>query len=172
MTFARRVLVVCAVIAVGASASACKVLRRAADPSREPTTAAANAHDVPAAPGSCPFTTAQVGQAFGGRWTASGLSGGGCSYRQRARTVVISAVPLPRAATSRQAALDRIRKACDPGSAQPVGSGGFVCRQDALVEAATIAGNRLLVLCSTAGTDAAQASALRNALGTLAGHAR
>src|SRR6266536_3425545 len=161
----RRLAVLGAVLAVAASASACKVLRRASAPSAL-TTAAANAVQVPAA-GDCPFDVAVVDAAVGGRWTVSGLPSGGCTYTRGSRTILVSAVPLPTDAAGRQAALARVRNSCDAGSTKPVRVDGFVCRQDSLVEAATIFGDHLLVLCTAAGPDAAQVPGIRAQLATL-----
>jgi hypothetical protein len=43
----------------------------------------------------------------------------------------------------------------------------FVCRQHTLVEAAAISGNRLLVLCTAAGSDDAALADVRSELRTL-----
>ena len=168
----RRPVVLCAVLAVAASVSGCKVLQRADTVPSPLTTAAANALQAPASTGSgtCPFGAGAVDAAFGGGWTVSSLPTGGCNYTRSGRSILVSTVPLPKDAKGRAAALTRVRKPCDSGSTQTLtdaAPGSFVCRQEALVEAATISGDHLLVLCTAAGSDAAQVPAIQAQLGAL-----
>jgi hypothetical protein len=168
----RRLVVLCAVPAVVAALSSCKVLQRANSTSRALTTAVANA-DVPGptSTASCPFATREVARALGGRWTVSSLPSGGCTYASGARTVLVSTVPLPKNAAGRSAALARMRGSCAAGSLKTITAQAFACRQDSLVEAVAVAGNHLVVLCTAAGQDAAQLPALRDQLAALLGHA-
>lgn len=163
-----RLVVLGAVLATGAGLSSCKVLHKA-DAAGASTTAAGNALDLPAGgdPADCPIGAAVVDAALGGTWKVSSLPSGGCNYTHGNRTILVSTLPLPKQAAGRRAALDRARHPCDAGSARMLGGDAFVCRQDALLEAATIAGDRLLVLCTAAGPDAAQVPAIQNQLGTL-----
>jgi hypothetical protein len=161
----RRMVVLGAILATAASLSACKVLRRAESTPGALTSAAADA-GTPRAAG-CPLAAAFVDTALGGEWAVSSLPTGGCHYTRADRTILVSAVPLPKEAAGRRAALAQARKSCDAGSTQSVQMNAFVCRQDTLVEAAAISGNRLLVLCAAAGTDDAALADVRSELGTL-----
>jgi hypothetical protein len=169
----RRVMVGCVVAAIASSVSACKVLPRAesASASSASITAAADGLD-PAAAGdaaTCLFSADDVSEVFGGRWTVSSLPSGGCNYSQNNRSILVSEVPLPKDARGRHAALVQTRKPCDAGSAQSVASlpDAFVCRQGTLLEAATIAAGRLVVVCTEAGSDPAAVPGARAALGAL-----
>jgi len=172
MRAGRRLVVLGAVLALAASASACNVLKRADTKPSPLTTAAANAVQAPAAGDvdACPFAATDVDAVLGGRWTVSNASGGGCNYTGGGRTILVSTVPLPKGAQARQAALARVRKPCDAGSTQTLAAseaGAFACQQDTLVEAATIAGDHLLVLCTAAGSDPAQVPGIQAQLGDL-----
>jgi hypothetical protein len=146
------------------------VLQRA-DPAPNPlTSAAANALAAPTGSGPCPFAAGAVDAVLGAGWTASSLPTGGCSYTRGSRSILLSTVPLPTDAKGRDAALTRVRKPCDAGSTRPLAGavpGSFVCRQDSLVEAATVSGDHLLVLCTAAGPDPAQVPARQTQLGAL-----
>ena len=98
------------------------------------------------------------------------LPSGGCTYTSGARTVLVSTVPLPKSAAGRNAALARMRGSCAAGSLKTITAEAFACRQDSLVEAAAVAGNHLVVLCTAAGQDAAQLPVLRDQLAALLGH--
>jgi hypothetical protein len=165
----RRLVVLGAVLATCAGVSGCKVLRRADPTPGESTTAAANALAVPTGgdPSTCPIGAAAIDAALGGPWKVSRRPSGGCNYTHDDRTILVSTVPLPKDAAGRRAALVRARRTCDAGSAQTLRAGAFVCRQDMLLEAATIAGDHLLVLCTAAGPDATQVPAIRIQLGKL-----
>jgi hypothetical protein len=167
----RRLVVVAAVAAVAVAVSACKVLQRSAPTSGALTAAVADA-PVPGADGdgdtpTCPLGPAEVSAALGGVWAVSSRPSGGCDYTYGGRTILVSTVPLPGDAAGHAAALARVRQPCDAGSTQVLPVGGFVCRRDTLFEAATVAGDRLLVLCTSAGSDPAQARGLQVRLGTL-----
>lgn len=153
------------------SMSACKVLQRADSTSGAPTTAAANAVAMPAAgnTAACPLRPSDVDHALGGRWTVSSLPSGGCNYTRGGRTILVSTVPLPNDAAGRVAALAQVRKPCDAGSTQALPVGAFVCRQDALLEAAAISGDHLLVMCTVAGSDAAKVPGIQAELRALIG---
>ncbi|HEY3714952.1 MAG TPA: hypothetical protein VGL39_10535 [Jatrophihabitantaceae bacterium] len=172
MRAGRRLVVLGAVFAVAASVSACNVLKRADTTPSRLTTAAANAVEAPAAGdvGACPFAATDVEAILGGRWAVSNAPSGGCNYTADGRTILVSTVPLPQGAQARQAALARVRKPCDAASTQTLagaGPGAFVCQQDTLVEAATISGDHLLVLCTAAGSDPAQVPGIQAQLGDL-----
>src|SRR5689334_11698901 len=169
----RRLVVLCAVLAVASSASACKVLQRAESTTSAATTAAANAVDAPVAGSArgCPLGSDAVASALGGRWTVASRPSGGCNYTSGGRTILISAVPLPKDAAGRVAALARVRHPCNPNSTESLAAGAFVCEQGSLVEAATSSGDHLLVLCTAAGTDAAQVPGIRKQLQTLVARA-
>jgi hypothetical protein len=172
MTWAgRRVTVVCAVIAVASSVSACRVLERGAQAVNGSPTAAADTLDMPVVDGggSCPFTAAEVSGALGGTWSMSSLSSGGCSYAQGARRILASEVPLPRDADGRHSALAQTRRPCDPGSEQPVPNApeAFVCQQGTLVQAVTVSGGHLVVVYTAAGPDPAQVPGIQTMLSTL-----
>jgi hypothetical protein len=144
------------------------VLQRAASSTRALTTAVANA-DVPEASGAgaCPFAARDVASALGGRWTVSSLPSGGCTYANGVRTILVSTVPLPREATGRTAALARMRGSCAEGSLKKISTAAFVCRQDSLVEAVAVTGDHLVVLCTAAGSAAAQLPVVRDQLAAL-----
>lgn len=171
MRVGRRLVVLCAVLAVAASVSACKVLRRAESSTSAATTAAANAVDEPVAgsAGGCPLGSDAVASALGGRWTVASRPSGGCNYTSDGRTILISTVPLPKDAPGRVAALARVRRPCNAHSTEVLPGGAFVCEQGSLVEAATVAGDRLLVLCTAAGADTGLVSGIRTQLRTLVG---
>jgi hypothetical protein len=172
MTWAgRRVVVLCAVTALVSSVSACRVLERGAQATNGAAPAAADALDMPVVDGggSCPFTASEVTGALGGAWSISSLPSGGCSYAQGARHILASEVPLPRGADGRHTALAQTRRPCDAGTAQPVASapGAFVCQQGTLVEAVTVAGGHLVVVCTAAGPDPAKVPGIQTMLSTL-----
>jgi hypothetical protein len=127
-----------------------------------------NALDSPGS-GPCPLTADAASHGLGGTWTVTSLPSGGCNYSQGSRTILISEVPAPKDKKGRAAALAQTRKPCDVGSTEVVSAVGeaFVCRQGTLVEAATIAGGRLVVVCTAAGTDPAQLPEIRTSLRTL-----
>ena len=165
----RRLVVLGAVLATSAGLSGCKVLPRADPSPGESTTAAANALDVPTGgdPSSCPIGATAIDAALGGPWKVSSLPSGGCNYTHDDRTILVSTVPLPKDAAGRRTALARARKPCDANSARTLRGDAFVCRQDMLVEAAGIAGDHLLVLCTAVGSDPTQVPAIRSQLSTL-----
>jgi hypothetical protein len=164
----RRLVVLCAIAAVVASVSSCKVLQRATSTTRALTTAVANA-DIPgpSSTASCPFAAHDVSRALGGQWTVSSLPSGGCTYANGGRTVLVSTVPLPKDTTGRTAALARMRASCAAGSLKAITEASFVCRQDSLIEAVAVAGDHLVVVCTAAGQDAAQLPVLRDELAAL-----
>lgn len=166
----RRLVVLCAVAAVAACVSSCKVLQRATSATRAFTTAVANA-DVPAPSGvdTCPLAASDVAGALGGTWTVSSLASGGCTYASGGRSIQASTVPLPTNAAGRTAALARLRNSCAAGSLETIGAAAFVCRQDTLVEAVTVSGDHLFVVCTAVGQDPAQLRAERDELATLLG---
>jgi hypothetical protein len=168
MRAGHRLAVLCAVAAVVVSVSSCKVLQRATSNNRALTTAVANA-DVPGPfnTAACPFAARDVAGALGGKWTASSLPSGGCTYAKGGRTILVSTVPLPRDAAGRTAALARMRGSCAAGSLKRITTQAFVCQQDSLVEAVAVAGNHLVVLCTAADQDAAQLPVLRDQLAAL-----
>lgn len=178
MTLAwRRVAVVCAGITLTGTVSSCKVLQRAESQASGPPATLGEAFaapPVPGSPASCPFSAAEVGEALGGQWQAASLPSGGCHYTQDGRTILVSAVPVPKDPAKRTAALAQVRKPCDAGSTQVLraaASGSFVCRQDTLVEAATISGDHLIVVCTPAGSDPSALPALQTALSALVSRA-
>jgi hypothetical protein len=164
----RRLVVLCAVAAVMASVSSCKVLRRSEATAGALTTAVANA-DVPgpSSTAACAFPVGDVAHALGGRWTVSSLPSGGCTYADGGRTILVSTVPLPKSAAGRTAAFVRMRGSCAAGSLKTISAAAFVCRQDTLVEAVAVAGDHLVVLCTAAGQNAAQLPVLREQLAAL-----
>lgn len=166
----RRLVVLCAIAAVVASVSSCRVLQRAAPTTPALTTAVANA-DVPgpSSTAACPFAARDVSRVLGGQWTVSSLPSGGCTYANGGRTVLVSTVPLPKDAAGRTAAFARMRGSCAAGSLKTISEAAFVCRQDSLVEAVAVAGDHLVVVCTAAGQDAAQLPALREQLAALLG---
>lgn len=167
----RRLVVLGAVPAVAVSLSGCKVLQSADSTSAPPITAAANAVAVPPAgsTAACPLRPSDVDAALGGRWTVSSLPSGGCDYSRDGRTILVSTVPLPKDAAGRVAALAQVRKPCDAASTLSLPMGAFVCRQDTLLEAATISGDHLLIMCTVAGSDTAQLPGRQAQLRTLVG---
>jgi hypothetical protein len=174
MTWAdRRVMVVCAVIALAGSVSGCRVLERGAQAANGSPTAGAAALDMPGVEvdggGLCPFTAAEVSGALGGKWSMSSLSSGSCSYVQDARRILASEVPLPRDADGRHSALAQTRRPCDPGSERPVPNApsAFVCQQGTLVEAVTVSGGHLVVVYTAAGPDPTQVPGIQTMLSTL-----
>lgn len=178
MTLAwRRVAVLCAGIAMTGTVSSCKALQRAgSDVSRSPA-ALSGAFPAPQAtgsPASCPFSAADVGEALGGQWQAASLPSGGCHYTHDGRTILVSAVPVPKDPAQRAAALAQVRKPCDAGSThllRAAASGSFVCRRETLVEAATISGDHLVVVCTPAGSDPSAVPVLQKALSALVSRA-
>ncbi len=170
MTWARRrVLIVCVAIVVTGGVSACKVPHRLASQSAD-TSVAATSDQIEAVGGGdvsrCRFSAGDVSAALGGVWTVTSLPSGGCTYSKDGRTILVSEVPLPRDHAARTAALAQSRRPCDTGSAQQLAraAGAFVCRQGTLVEAATIAGDHLVVAYTAAGSDPAQLPGIRESL--------
>jgi hypothetical protein len=164
----RRLVVLCAVAAMVAGVSSCKVLQRATSTTQPLTTAVANADVLaPSGADACPFAASDVAGALGGQWTVSSLPSGGCTYANGGRSIQVSTVPLPKGAASRTEALARLRRSCAAGSLKMIGAVAFVCRQDTLVEAVATSGDHLLVLCTAAGQEATQLPVVRAQLTAL-----